>query len=154
MKILLQTILFLFVSAAFAADDLTTDAPKTRSLESASSENDIMDAQPKLLRITATIDGSGRIIFTRDGVRYEHKHWDRPENVVFDGEPWPNLSRTPAAWAEVARHLDLSKAWIVKRKGRDVIALEHTPVGFDLYLCDSPNGAAEYEVLLAIPRVK
>lgn len=154
MKILLQTILFLFVSVVFAADDLTTDTPKVQSFESASSGNDVMDAQPKLLRITARIDGSGRIIFTRDSVRYEHKHWDQPENVVFDGEPWPNLSRTPVAWSEISKHLDLSRAWIVNRKGRDVIALEHTPAGFDLYLCDSPNGAAEYEVLLAIPRVK
>ena len=37
-------------------------------------------------------------------------------------------------------------------EGRDVIALEHTPDGFDLYLSDSPNSGAEYDVTIAIPR--
>ena len=27
-----------------------------------------------------------------------------------------------------------------------------TADGFDLYLCDSPNGAADYAITLAIPR--
>ena len=85
-------------------------------------------------------------------MRYAHKHWDPPANVMFDGEPWTNLSVTPRAWRDIAGHLDLTKAWIFKRKGRDVIALEQTPDGFDLYLSDSPNGAAVYEVIIAIPR--
>jgi hypothetical protein len=113
---------------------------------------DLMSAQPRLLRITGTIDGSGRMIFTQKSVRYEHQHWDEPTDVVFGGQLWPDLHRTPALWEEIAPHVDLSKAWIVKRKGRDVIALEQTPDGFDLYFSDSPNGAASYEVLIAIPR--
>jgi hypothetical protein len=48
--------------------------------------------------------------------------------------------------------LDLHKATIVQRKGRDTIALERTTAGFDLYLNDSPNGAADYEVTISIPR--
>ncbi len=72
--------------------------------------------------------------------------------MVFGGELWLDLTRTPPIWLETAAHLDLTKAWIVKRQGRDVIALEQTPDGFDLYLCDSPNGAADYEVVIAIPR--
>jgi hypothetical protein len=109
-------------------------------------------AQPKLLRISGRIDGSGRIVFTRDSARYEHKHWGRPSRLLFDGEPWARPERTPAAWRGIARGLDLTRAWIVARSGRDVIALENTPDGFDLYLCDSPNGAAEYSITLAIPR--
>jgi hypothetical protein len=35
-----------------------------------------------------------------------------------------------------------------------VIALEQTKDGFDLYICDSPNGAADYEVTIEIPRNK
>lgn len=113
---------------------------------------DLMAAQPRLLRITATVDGSGRLIFTRAGVKYERKNWKTLANVVFGGELWTDLSRTPAIWKEMAPNVDLSKAWIVKRQGRDVVALEHTPDGFDLYLSDSPNGEASYEVLIAIPR--
>ena len=107
--------------------------------------------QPKMLRVAGTIDGSGRIVFTRYSVIYEHKHWSRPTNMTFDGEPW-DLLRTPESWGKLGEQLDLTKAWIVKRSGRDVIALEHTADGFDLYLCDSPNGAAFYEVIIAIPR--
>jgi hypothetical protein len=111
-----------------------------------------MAAQPKLLRISCRLDGSGRMIFARKSVRYEHKHWRRPNHVLFDGEPWTKLDQTPAPWRELGPRLDLTKAWIVERKARDVIALEHTPDGFDLYLCDSPNGGAEYAVTIAIPR--
>jgi len=152
MKTYLLTALYFLVVVSLSADETTPADNKARSRKSVESADDTMDAQPKLLRIAATVDGSGRIIFTRQAVRYVHKHWEGPTNMVFDGEPWPNLSRTPAAWRDVADRLDLTKAWIVKRKGRDVIALENTPDGFDLYLCDSPNGTAEYEVTIAIPR--
>ena len=116
--------------------------------------DDLVKAQPKLLRISARCDGSGRIIFTRGRVHYKHKHWARPTKVMFDGEPWRRLDRTPAPWRDFAARVDLTKAWIVSRKGRDVIALENTPDGFDLYLCDSPNGAADYTVTIAFPRRK
>jgi hypothetical protein len=110
------------------------------------------EAPVKLLRITANVDGSGRIIFTRQSVRYEHKNWSPPTDVTFDGKPWSRLDETPSGWRRFSRGLDLSRAWTVERKGRDVIALEQTPKGFDLYLCDSPNGSADYEVTIAIPR--
>lgn len=113
-----------------------------------------IDAQPQVVQIAATVDGSGRIVFTRGKVCYEHKHWDLPTNVQFDGATWTNLEATPAPWTDYGTQLDLTKAWIVKRQGRDVVALEHTPDGFDLYLCDSPDGSANYEVTIAIPRRK
>jgi hypothetical protein len=148
MKLYLRIVLALLVAAAVPADGGT--AAETRVLPEAPDE--ITEAQPKLIKITATVDGSGRIIFTRQGVCYQHKSWSRPTNVTFGGEPWTNLATTPPAWSECVAHLDLSKAWIVKRKGRDTIALESTPDGFDLYLCDAPNGSSTYEVTLAIPR--
>ena len=92
------------------------------------------------------------MIFTRGSVRYEHSSWSPPVDVTFDGEPWTNLDQTPSTWRDPGSRLDLARAWIASRKGRDVIALEPTAGGFDLYLCDSPNGAADYEVTIAIPR--
>ncbi|MBI1313850.1 hypothetical protein GC176_21365 [bacterium] len=109
-------------------------------------------AQPKLLRISGIVDGSGRVVFTRKHVRYEHRHWARPHHLLFDGEPWEQFDQTPAGWKHTGQHLDLTRARIVQRNGRDMIALERTPDGFDLYLSDSPNGAAEYSVTIAIPR--
>ncbi len=109
---------------------------------------------PKLLRITAYVDGSGRFIFTNQKVRYEHRNWEPPADVSFGGESWSNLAATPAVWRMIGHQLNLREAKIVSRKGRDIIALEHTAEGFDLYLCDSPNGGADYEVTIAIPRLK
>jgi hypothetical protein len=140
MKTLFHAFLYLLVAVSLSASGIT------------SADEDVSDGQPKMLRISATVDGSGRIIFTRDAVRYEHKHWDPPTDMVFDGQTWTDLDQTPSAWREIGHHLDLTKAWIVKREGRDVIALEQTPDGFDLYLCDSPNGSSEYSVTIAIPR--
>lgn len=113
-----------------------------------------IDVHPKLLRISATIDGSGRFTFTRDSLKFEHKHWTGPTNVSIDGEPWKDLNATPGPWKDIADRVDLTRAWIVRRDGRDTIALESTPNGFDLYVADSPNGAAEYSIIIAIPRLR
>jgi hypothetical protein len=104
-----------------------------------------------LLHITANVDGSGRMIFTGRGARYENKNWSAPTDVTINGTAWEDLDKTPKQWKRFAKGLDLSRAWIVERHGRDVIALESTAKGFDLYLCDSPNGAADYSVTIAIP---
>ncbi|MEY4387822.1 MAG: hypothetical protein RLY20_3105 [Verrucomicrobiota bacterium] len=105
----------------------------------------------KLLTLSATVDGSGRIVFTRASAHYEHKFWSPPWNVIFDGQPWTDLNRSPANWAALGNELDLSRARVFERKGRDVIALEPTADGFDLYLSDTPNGADDYAITLAIP---
>lgn len=133
-------------------------ACKTRGATSKSSAGKIavrLNDAPgvvKQLRISASVDGSGRIVFSRQEVRYEHKHWSPPWNVTLNGEPWNSLEQTPAGWRELSARLDLTKAWIISRNGRDVVALEQTPEGFDLYLDDSPNGAADYEITIAIPQ--
>jgi len=111
-----------------------------------------LSAYVTLIRISASVDGNDRFIFTPRDVRYEHKFWSRPNNVTFNGEPWTDLEHSPAGWSDLSRHLDLTRAWIVKRQGRDVAALERTAEGFDLYLCDSPNGYGYYDVTIAVPR--
>ena len=143
MKTTLPSALFLFVVATFSAINGSSRI---------AASDDLVDAQPKLVRISALVDGSGRFIFTRGKLHYEHKHWNAPANVVFDGEPWFHLDQSPPAWSDYSHRLDLTKASIIKRQGRDVIALESTPDGFDLYVSDSPNGGASYEITLAIPR--
>lgn len=102
--------------------------------------------------LAAQVDGSGRFVFSNEGVRYEHKFWQRPWNVTLNGEPWSNLGESPSYWAEFARDLDLTRAQITRRAGRDVVALERTEAGFDLYLSDTPNGDDHYTVTITIPR--
>jgi hypothetical protein len=113
------------------------------------SSREIADA--KIIKISAQVDGSGFIEFTPESVHYHHLNWQPPTDVTFDSEPWQNLDQTPASWSDNGRRLDLARAQIVERKGRDVIALERTEAGFEIYLDDSPNGADRYEVTIAIP---
>jgi hypothetical protein len=105
-----------------------------------------------ILTISAKVDGSGRMVFTDHEARYEHLNWSPPTHVLVDGQPWEPLDKAFADWPRISDGLDLSRAWIVKRAGRDVVALESTPNGFDLYLADSPNGSADYSITIAIPR--
>ena len=102
------------------------------------------------LTISGEIDGSDKFTFTKDGVKWAHLHWSEPANMKFQGKHWSNLHKTPAKWTEFA-NLDLPHSTIVRRRGRDVIALEQTCCGFVLYLDDSPNGAGDYSVTIAIP---
>lgn len=154
MKSVITAAMCLFAGTFFVA--LESDAESRPSGTGSGSGTTAFDqavaAQPKLLHLSARCDGSGRIIFTQDAVHYEHRHWGPLREVLFDGEPWTNLRRTPVVWSDFGKRLDLTRAWIVDRKGRDVIALERTADGFDLYLSDSPNGGAEYSVTIAIPR--
>ncbi len=113
-------------------------------------------AKPKVdpyayLTISGTIDGSDKFTFTQDGVKWTHLHWSEPDDMTFQGTPWNNPRKTPAKWADFA-HLDLPHARIVRRQGRDVVALEPSTSGFTLYLADSPNGAGNYSVTIAIPK--
>jgi hypothetical protein len=105
----------------------------------------------KLLHFTGTVDGSGRIIFTRDTVRYEHKFWTAPWNISLNGQAWSNFDENPPGWTDLSSELDLRRAHITERTGRDVIALETTVDGFDLYLSDTPGGADDYTATIAIP---
>ncbi|MBC8112744.1 MAG: hypothetical protein H7062_00035 [Candidatus Saccharimonas sp.] len=154
MKTCLQAVLYLLVATALSADEISPNKKITKpdSRDSVATSDDSVEAQPKLLRIYATVDGTGRIIVTGRTVCYERKRGGQLTQVKFDGEPWSDLDKTPPAWRDIGERLDLTRAWIVKRKGRDVIALETTPDGFDVYFCDSPGGAGDYEVTIAIPR--
>ena len=110
------------------------------------------NGKAKIVHLTANVDGSGKFVFTKYAVYYQHFNWQPPTEVTLDGEPWEHLDQTPAGWVDDSKGLNLRQARIVKREGRDVIALEQTPEGFDLYLCDSPGGADLYDVTIAIPR--
>jgi len=150
----LQIALLLFVTTSLTANMIHPVDSKPGSGDGSAplEDQDLSNGQAKLLHISATIDGSDRLIFTGETVRFEHKFWQMPANVMFDGKPWNDLAHTPQGWSSIAGHLELTEAHIVSRKGRDVIALEQTAHGFVLYLDDSPNGAADYEVTISIPQ--
>ncbi|MFO1441075.1 MAG: hypothetical protein U1F81_22340 [Verrucomicrobiaceae bacterium] len=103
------------------------------------------------LTISGLIDGSEKFTFTPDAVKWRHLHWSTPSSMEFDGQSWTRLGKTPEAWRRFGSH-DLTRASIIRRHGRDVIALEPSSDGFILYIDDSPNGAGYYSATIAIPR--
>ena len=106
----------------------------------------------KLLTLSAIIDGSGRVVFTTNSVRIDNRHYSPPADILFDGEPWTDVNSPPPHWLKMAPALDLSRARIVQRRGRDILALEQTEAGFDLYYADTAVGSSPYVVTIAIPR--
>lgn len=104
------------------------------------------------LFLSGTIDGSDRFSFTHTNVVNRHGHWDPPKDVMLNGVLWFDLAQPPEGWTEFAAPLDLTRAIIVSREGRDTIALEPTANGFDLYFADTPMGAGPYSVTIRIPR--
>jgi hypothetical protein len=110
------------------------------------------EKETEVLTLSARIDGSERFVFTREKASLEHGRWERPKQVLLNGEPWEDLANSPPGWEKFARHLDLTRATILQRQGRDIIALEHTEEGFDLFFADTPMGSSDYEVRVSIPR--
>jgi hypothetical protein len=59
-----------------------------------------------LLTHSAVIDGSDRFILTRDTVWNQHQKRQPPQNDVFNGKPWTDLTTPPATGSEFAKDLD------------------------------------------------
>ena len=104
------------------------------------------------LTLSGTFDGSDRFIFTRDNVVNERGRWAAPKEVLFNGVPWTDLTQPPEGWLEFAAPLNLTHAVITARQSRDIIALESTAEGFDLYFADTQMGASQYSVTVSIPK--
>lgn len=107
---------------------------------------------PVEITLSAMVDGSDRFVFAGENLWNEHLRWQAPRDVRFNGQPWTDLAVAPPGWPEQARELDLAKARVLNRTGRDVITLEPTPDGFDVYFADTQMGSATYSVTISIPR--
>ena len=101
--------------------------------------------------LSASVDGSGVFHFSDDALKYKHKHWGRPKNVQLNGHPWQDLAKSPEDWQAHHGKLDLTHAWVIRREGRDTIAIETTKTGFSVFMNDSPNGVGNYSITIAIP---
>lgn len=104
------------------------------------------------ITLSAEIDGADQFIFTPLRAWNEHLRYERPTNVVFNGKPWVDLAQSPPGWTEFAKDLDLKRASVAARSGREVVAVEITDEGFDVYFTDSFSGKSPYEVTVKVPR--
>ncbi len=127
---------------ARVATDPKASRPATRIA------GDLAGPPAERVTLSATLDGSGKFVFTSGALHYEHFHWGRPQNVRIDDQAWIDLDTTPPRWIDVASRVSLQTVRIMERSGRDVICLEPTPHGFDVYVADSPNDRGEYSITL------
>jgi hypothetical protein len=96
------------------------------------------------------VDGSDRILITRQGALWEHAHWGWPEGAVtVNGTKWnpqqKNYLTTAGAAKFLPEHFSLEAVDLERIKGRDVVALERTNDALIVCLDDTPVGAGEYE---------
>jgi hypothetical protein len=96
------------------------------------------------------VDGSDRILITRDGAFWEHAHWGWPEGAVtVNGAQWNPREKNYLTSAGEAKYLpecfSLEAVDLERITGRDVVALERTNNALIVYLDDTPVGAGEYE---------
>jgi hypothetical protein len=108
-------------------------------------------AEPEaVFHFTGMVDGSDRILITREGALWEHAHWNWPQGAVtVNGTQWHPREKNYLTTAGAAKFLPASfslEAIDLERiKGRDVVALERTNSALIVYLDDTPVGAGEYE---------
>jgi hypothetical protein len=100
------------------------------------------------------VDGSDRIVVTPGAARWENVHWGAPHGEVrLNGVPWTPRANAVLRNAGATRFLpagvDLSRARLVERSGRDHGSLEVEPGRLILRFVDSPNGPAPYRMVVA-----
>ena len=96
------------------------------------------------------VDGSDRIILTRQGALWEHVNWDWPAGAVtVNGTQWSprekNYLTTTGAVTFLPETYSLETVRLETIAGRDIVALERTNQALIIYLNDTPSGAAAYE---------
>ena len=108
-------------------------------------------AEPEaVFHFKGMVDGSDRILITREGALWEHAHWGWPEGAVtVNGTQWNPQQKNYLATAGEAKFLpecfSLEAVDLERITGRDVVALERTNNALIVYLDDTPVGAGEYE---------
>jgi len=96
------------------------------------------------------VDGSDKIVITRDGALWHHVNWDWPAGPVdINGTQWnsreKNYLTTKGPLKFLPETFSLEDARLEVVAGRDVIALERAKDALVVYLDDTQSGAAEYE---------
>ncbi len=114
--------------------------------------------RPAAERVTLTfdgvIDGSDRVVITATEARWENVYWGTYDvEVTLNGVKWRPARQRVLPNSGATRFLppgvDLAKAQIVSRAGRDHAAIETAPGRLTLRFVDSPNGVDRYGLVVA-----
>jgi hypothetical protein len=111
-----------------------------------------------ILHFKGPVDGSDKILITREGALWNHVHWDWPRgSVTVNGNRWEpkekNYLTTPGTAAFLPETFSLESVELEPIQGRDVVALEHANNALIVYLDDTPVGADTYEFKIHFPPI-
>ena len=105
------------------------------------------------LRISATIDGSDRLIITAEGARWEHKAWDLATDVSLNNVRWPleksRKLKNEGSTRFLPANVDFSTAKIVGRSGRDLVTADAQSGKLIVSFADNPVGSDQYDIDIA-----
>src|SRR4051812_30156700 len=105
------------------------------------------------------VDGSDKILITRDGALWSHVHWHWPADAVtINGAKWApeekNFLTTLGQSRFLPEPFSLDSARLEVIQARDVVALERAPNALIVHLNDTPVGSDEYEFAIHFEREK
>jgi hypothetical protein len=106
---------------------------------------------PAKLDVVAAIEGSDVLTINQAGARWRQVDGGPPSDVTVNGKPMDpsaNLGLSELGLAGV----DLSSAAVLSRSGRDIVAMEKTGQGLDIYFADTPGGSDRYEIQISFGR--
>jgi len=137
-------------SAAPAAAQLSTELQYVTMPPLGPGQPDASATNEAVFHFKGMVDGSDRIILTRQGALWEHVNWDWPAGAVtVNGTQWnpreKNYLTTTGAVTFLPESYSLEAVRLETIAGRDVMALERTNHALIVYLDDTPSGAAAYE---------
>jgi len=108
------------------------------------------EAGDAIFHFKGSIDGSDKIVITRDGALWEHVNWDWPQGAVaVNHTQWnprqKNYLTTVGARKFLPEPFSLDSVDLEVIQGRDIVALERADQALIVYLDDTPGGADNYE---------
>ena len=108
------------------------------------------DAGAAVFHFKGRVDGSDRIVITREGALWSHLNWHWPlQAVTINGAQWnpkeKNYVTTEGTSKFLPEAFSLESADLDILQGRDVVALERATNALIVHLDDTPAGASEYE---------
>jgi hypothetical protein len=112
--------------------------------------SNLFDSGDALFHFKGLVDGSDKIVITRDGALWNHINWGWPHGAVtINGTQWKPQEKNYVTTTGTSKFLpetfSLESVNLETIQGRDVIALERTPNALVVYLNDTPIGPGEYE---------
>ncbi len=112
--------------------------------------------QPVRLTFHGKIDGSEILEITPTHAHWIHRHWSWPDQVVLDDIVWhprkqPSLENSGKT-KFLRRSVDFQSARLENVKGRDIVSLETGDDLVRVHICDSPNGADNYQFDIVFDR--